>query len=404
MQMHTKAIVPFCAMFSMGFVTFAQASFEPGSFISEGGTEYTPTLETGVSSDNNFFRTPNNEDSRLIWTIAPNLDFSIVDGPDLYEFGVGTVSSLHNKESIDNHTQVNLSTDIHKEFTSQHRVDISGYADWIYEGRGTGLTEGLGDTTNELVKYQQQNVMGTYEYGSLSSKAQVALSAGFYSKKYQNFRAVSQYRDFNKTMMAITGYYNTQSASRTFIELKGENYRYDTLQVNGISRDSDDLKLLLGMEWDASALISGSFKFGYQSKDFSSSIRENFSGLSWLAELSWQPLSYSQVQFTTSSAAKDPLVLGDYIEETAYGISWNHSWSDFLSSVASVNYIDEQYKGNTSREDKTKSARLGLNYIATDFGMVSTYVDVIDQNSTQNNLVFDSLVFGVNFTFALKAN
>ena len=58
-----------------------------------------------------------------------------------------------------------------------------GNADWLFEPRGSGLTEGLGDAVNELVEYQQQSLNGRYEFGAESSKAQVALMGGFFNKK-----------------------------------------------------------------------------------------------------------------------------------------------------------------------------------------------------------------------------
>ncbi|WP_377109545.1 outer membrane beta-barrel protein [Pseudoalteromonas sp. R86517] len=404
MQMHTKKLVPLSAFLSAMIAAPAAANLKPGSVMTKDGAEITPTLETGFSSNNNFFSTPNDEESRLIWTITPNVKAVIEDGPDSYNLDLGTSSSLHNKDTDDNFTQVNIGAGVHKEFTSQHRLDINGDADWLYEPRGSGLTEGLGDVVNELVKYQQQNVLARYEYGAQSSKAQVALSAGFFSKKYQNFREVSQYRDYDKSLLGVTGYYNTQAVTRTFLEVKQENYRYDVLASSGISRDSDDIKVRAGMEWEATAVTSGSFKVGYQNKDFDSSERENFSGLSWEAAINWQPLTYSTVQFMTSRAAKDPLVQGDYIKESVYGVNWTHSWSEYLSSLASVNYIDEQYTGDVGRKDKTKNLRLGLNYVASNFGMVSTYVDFMDKNSTQNPIEFERVLVGINFTFVLKAN
>ncbi|WP_166111510.1 outer membrane beta-barrel protein [Pseudoalteromonas sp. Z9A5] len=404
MRMHTNNVTPLLFALCLGTSLPTLADFKAGSLITKDGAEITPTLQTGLSTNNNFFSTPENEESRLIWTVAPNVIAEIKDGPDSYKVNLGTSSSLHNKDTADNFTQVNIGAGVHKEFTSQHRLDFDGTADWLYEPRGSGLTEGLGNTINELVKYQQQDITGRYEYGALSSKAQIALTAGFFSKKYQNFREVSQFRDYDKSLVGITGYYNTQSSTRTFLEVKQENYRYGVLQANGISRDSDDVKVLIGMQWDATAVTSGSFKIGYQNKDFSSDQRQSFSGISWDAAVTWQPLSYSSVQLTTSRAAKDPLVQGDYIRESAYGVRWSHGWSDDLSSLASLNYIDEEYTGDIGRKDKTKNARLGLNYTVNSFGMVSTYVDIMDKNSTQDRLEFDRVVVGINFTFALKAN
>ena len=403
-KMPISKFVPVLALLSVSVSAPALAEFKTGSFMTKDGAEITPTLQTGVSSNSNFFSTPDDEKSRLIWTVAPKIAAQIDNGPDNYKLNLASKTSFHNKDTTDNFTQVNVGIGTHQEFTSQHRLDVTGIADWLYEPRGSGLTEGLGDAAAELVKYRQQNLTGRYEYGALSSKAQVALTAGYSSKEYQNFRAISQFRDFDKTLFGITGYYNTQAATRAFVELTREDYRYDVIDSTGISRNSDDIKLLLGVEWEATAVTSGSVKLGYQNKEFDSNLREDFSGLSWEAAVNWQPLSYSTVQLMTSRAAKDPLVEGDYIRESAYGITWNHGWSDYLSSQVGVNYIDEQYTGNIGRKDTTKSARLGLNYIANNFGMISTYIDFIDKNSTQPTIEFDHVVVGINFTFALKAN
>ncbi|WP_372760475.1 outer membrane beta-barrel protein [Pseudoalteromonas sp.] len=389
---------------SLGVSSYASAMLKPGSFMSKDGAEITPTLQTGLSTNNNMFKTPDNEQSRLIWSIAPNILAVIDDGPDNYKLNFGTQTSFHNKDTTDNYTQVNVGAALHKEFTRQHSIDLSADMDWLYEPRGSGLTEGLGNIVDELVEYNQQDISAKYKYGSRHSKAQLAFAAGFYSKKYQNFRAVSQYRDYDKTLLGITGFYNTHAATRTFLELKEEQYRYDTLQANGVSRDSDDRKILLGIEWDATAVTSGTFKIGYQDKDFISQLREDFNGVSWEAAVLWQPLTYSSIKVLTSRSARDPLVAGDYIKESIYNISWEHNWRNDLSSLASLNYADEHYTDNTNRQDKTKTARVALSYLVTSFGMVSSYVDFIDKNSNQSRIEYDRLIIGVNFTFALKAN
>ncbi|MGE6447320.1 outer membrane beta-barrel protein [Pseudoalteromonas tetraodonis] len=403
MKMRTNTITTLLVALGLPAPALA-VELQPGSVMTKDGAEITPTLQLGVSSNDNFFMTPSATQSRLIWNIAPSLNALIEDGPDNYKFDIASSTSFHNKDTTDNFTQVNVGAGVHKEFTSQHRLDVIGDADWLYEPRGAGLTEGQPNVINELIHYQQQNLTVRYEYGAQSSKAQVALTAGYYNKNYQNFTAISQYRDYDKPMLGITGYYNTQAGTRAFLEVKQENYQYDVIDSNGITRDSDDVKVLLGMEWEATAVTTGSFKVGYQNKDFESNLRDNFSGLSWEGAVVWKPLTYSTLQLVTSRAAKDPLLSGDYIRESVYGATWQHDWSDFLSSVVSANYVDQQYSGNFNRKDKVKNARLGLNYLATNFGMVTGYVDFIDRNSTQTNIEFDRVIVGLNFTFALKGN
>jgi hypothetical protein len=404
MQMLTNPVKGLLLISSIVVATPAIAGLKPGSFITKDGAQITPTLTTGISSNDNFFSTPNDEESRLIWTISPNVDALIEDGVNYYNLNVSTRTKLHNKDSADNFTQVNFKLSTHNEFSSKHRLDTSATLDNLYEPRGSGLTEGLGAVVDELVEYDAHNINARYEYGAQSSKAQVAFVGGFFNKKYQNFRAISQFRNFDKTLIGVIGYYNTQSASRVFVELMRESYRYDVLQPGGISRDSTDIKILTGMEWEATAVTSGTVKFGYQKKAFESQLRDDFNGLSWEAAVNWQPLSYSTLQLSTSRAAKDPLVEGDYIKESRYGVNWSHDWSDYLGSLVSASFTNEKYTGSIGRKDETKNLRLGLNYVASNFGLVSTYVDLIDKNSTQDTIEFDRVVVGINFTFALKAN
>lgn len=132
--------------------------------------------------------TPSATQTRLIWNIAPSLNALIENGPDSYKFDIASSTSFHNKDTTDNFTQVNLGAGVHKEFTSQHRLDITGDADWLYEPRGGGLTEGQGSALDELVNYQQQNLTARYEYGAQSSKAMLAITAGYYNKITKTLR------------------------------------------------------------------------------------------------------------------------------------------------------------------------------------------------------------------------
>lgn len=401
MRMLTKGVPIYIAISMFTTATMAQ-KFEPGSYMTNNGVELTPTLMAGVGHTNNFFSTPEDEESRLIWTFAPTIDAIIEDGVNKYNFNAATLTNLHNIDSADNFTQINLKANTHHEFSSRQRLDFSASADWLYEPRGSGLTEGLGDLASEPVEYTQQNILLDYEYGAMSSAAQIAFKAGYYNKDYQNFESISQYRNYDKTLFGVTGYYNTQAGTRSFLELKSESYRYDVIQLSGISRDSDDHKVLLGIEWEATAITSGSFKVGYQKKDFKDTARENFSGLSWEGDIIWQPLTYSSFKFNTSRSAKDPLVEGDFIKESTYNLYWSHEWNESLGSLISFSYVNEDYTGDVGRKDKTETTRLSLNYSLNNVFLVSPYIDFLDKQSTESNIEFDRVLFGINFTFGLR--
>jgi predicted alpha/beta hydrolase family esterase len=74
MQTLTNPVKGLLLVAGMGVATPAMAELNPGSVMTKDGAQITPTLTTGISSNDNFFSTPTDEESRLIWTISPNVD------------------------------------------------------------------------------------------------------------------------------------------------------------------------------------------------------------------------------------------------------------------------------------------------------------------------------------------
>jgi len=371
---------------------------EPAGYQTESGFLITPQLNTGINYDDNIFNRDTNKVDDVIFDLSPSVNFLLDDGVNQYNFDLNLDSGFHNKSTTDNYVDGNIAFTAHLEPSSQSRWDLSTDYAKITETRGSGLTESNPGFINKPLNYDQQNASVNYEYGALTSKGRVAFNAKYSDRQYNNFPAISQFRNFNSISYGSTFFYSNNSKTDTFIELNRNVIRYDIISTQ--SRDSNDDHALLGVQWQSTALTTGSIKIGYQNKNFVNSTRENFRGLSWTASIQWQPLTYTQFTFDTSRNAVDPNVVGDYIKQTIYSLGWDHDWSNLLTTQMGFGYNQSDYRG-VIRTDKIKSANLSFIYSVTRWLDVSFDSRMNINHSTSANIGYEKHVYGVNFVISL---
>mgnify|MGYP000139954342 CR=1 FL=1 len=394
MKMKTKLL------FSATAVAFCSSVFavEPEPYITDSGVAIVPIINTGYKYDNNIFSQGNETTGSGIFTLAPSVNFLLDDGINNYQLDVGVESGTYLDSSDDNYVIGNLGFTSHLEASSRSRFDIKLEANTDIEPRGTGLTEGLGNDYDEPLSYNEQLAKLTYEYGSLTSSGRIAFMGRYYNKNYTNFPEVTEKSSFNQSTLGTTFFYTTNASTDAFFEVKAGPIKYDVAE--SISRDSDMFSALVGMKWEATKLTSGSFKIGQEQKKFIDAGREDFKGVSWEGNVDWKPLTYTTLTLETSRAAKDPDVQGDYISESIYAANWQHEWDEKVTSTISFSYVREEYTG-VVRLDKSNNLYADVSYKFRRWVDVTFYIEYTDQDSTDENIVYDKNVVGVDFTFSL---
>jgi len=286
------------------------------------------------------------------------------------------------------------------ELNQSNRFNIEAAYISGHEDRGSGVFEGTsGVLQDETNTFDILSAGGYYEYGAKTTPARARVNAKYFSKEYSNFESITQYRNYADSTLGATLYYDTQSATSIFIDFQNVNTAYDVVDPTG-DRDSTTNTTKVGVEWQATASTEGSIGIGYQRKDFDNSAREDFSGLSWDAKVTWTPLTYSSIDLTTGRASKDPNGVGDFIRATSYGIKWNHEWSELFSSFIGLNQVTDVYTG-IEREDKTKVYQFGLNYNVTRWLTLKSGININQVDSTDTQFAFDRNVYFINAEMTL---
>lgn len=397
-------------MLLCGVVTAAQAQEPEGVIRTESGIDFIPGLVTSLRHDDNVIRDKDKTVSSWLTTIAPSLKANLVDGANTYTLSSALRNGNYFSSNPDNYTDGYLDAEARLSPGSAHQLKLKGTGSWLHEDRGTGVSEGRGLVQDEVTRYNSQNAEAEYEYGNPGSTGKLRANARYYNKDYDNFRDVTQYRDYDLRQLGGGFVYQTEGAFRLVAEVASADINFKSVDLSG-ARDNQDTNYRLGTEWELSAITTGILKLGYQDKDFDLASRENFSGFAWETIVQWQPLTYSGFDFAAGRRAKDVDALNinsDYIVETSFSIGWNHQWSDTLTSKLAYEYLINEYNllqisANSlrRREDTNKVITAELTAKPKRWLQVTGFVNLEDRSSTLGIIEFDRTVYGIEFKLTL---
>jgi hypothetical protein len=395
-------------MISTALLTYitpvAAQSTAPASGVikTASGIDLVPSLQVGLKHDDNVVRSSSNEINSWVNTIAPALKAMLVDGADSYTVTAALNNARYFSSKQDDFTDGYLEAEARLSPASQHNFKLKANSSWLHEDRGTGVSEGRGLLLDEVTNFNSQLFDGEYLYGAASSTGKIRLNSRYFNKKYDNFRDVTQYRDYDSTQFGGAFLYQTNGAVKVVASAATAEIDFKVLDLTG-DRNNTDNNYRVGIEWEFSSITSGELKLGYQDKNFDIAQREDFGGFAWEAILVWQPLTYSGFDVATGRRAKDVdavNVLGDYIIETTYALGWNHQWSETLDSKLAYEYQTNDYN-LSDRKDTGKVITLELNKQLLRWVKIKAFANIEDRTSTLGVIEFDRTVVGLNAEFTL---
>jgi len=386
----------------------ANANFAPAAIPLDNGINITPTISVALKNDDNITFQTENEISSMVTVINPVVNAVLDDGVNVYGLYYSGTSGSYADSEDDNYFDQDITLSASLGLSAYTALDLGASYTGGHEPRGTGNSEGNADAIDEPTKYSNISLSADYSYGLEESNGRIELFGSINDKAYDESLLIdsgvttdlTEGKDFTTNKFGGAFYFQTGAGGELFVEASDSLIRYEE---SGSSRDSDDMRLLVGVKWEATALTSGTFKIGYQSKAFDTANRDDFDGLAWEGNLQYQPFTFSTITLTTSSAAKDPSVVGDYIEDKVYSATWTHSFNDVIDANIVYNYNSEDYVGDSAsgREDETTVFGASLNYTFRPNVLITGEFNNMDRSSTVSGIAFTQNVVGINVTVGM---
>lgn len=317
------------------------------------GMFLTPALDVELRYDDNIFQTERNEKSSMVTTVSPALELEARQEHGRVALSYGGAYGFYSNSSDDNFDNHTVRLDLGLRGA---RTDFDAYGAFnkVYEPRGTGVTDGLGDffldAFDEPVEYDEWQWGAAVHFGTRGTRSRLRLAYDGFEREYQNFRAFTVARDRTQHRYTATLGYALTGKTSAVLNVGRTDIDYDFTPTTQASLDSTEYRVTAGLEWEATAKTTGRVGLGWKWKDFDDAARGDQDSLTWELGVTWSPRTYSVFDFYTRNEFIETDNVGSAKDVSIVGVDWVHAWSDRLRTNTGLRYSRENYK-NFVRED-----------------------------------------------------
>jgi hypothetical protein len=308
-----------------------------------------------VQSDSNITRTVEKTSDKLS-VFSPQLQFLSNIGQHQFVFDYQGRFAAYNDNSQYNYNDHDFKLGAQLGHSYRFSSEFAlGYQDKIEE---PGANNAAPQVINEFNQRTRKTALAKFYYGTRASSGQLVLGLDHNQQRYTNNQ--QSFRDLDQNTLTGTFFY--RMAPKTRLLFEASVARFDNVAAT-LTRDrtSDEHRYLTGVEWATTAITSGTFKVGYQQRDFADDSFNDLDGLSYYLDMLWRPNTYTKIKIgakreTRESAQQD---IGGFIS-TGYSLTLGHALSSRTQLNAKYQQDESDFNNAQNRADKRKNITVGI--------------------------------------------
>jgi hypothetical protein len=325
-------------------------ALDPESVKLADGITFTPTLKVSERYDDNFRQVEHGTESSWITGIAPKFVLAAKTSKSLYRLSYEADTDLFHSSPKDNNTDHYLDGEAVFKFDSRNRLKLDGGYEKVEDTAAQ-------DQHVQNDRYTIAHSGAKYTYGAPTARGQIEVGGDYSELRYQNSGGINDYKERNTTALVSTFYYRVAPKTRALVEARYTDFRY----VSNTQLNSNNVALLGGLTWKATAKTTGTIKIGGEQKRFDDSSLGNKSGSLWEAGVSWSPKTYSTFGLTTRHQIDEGSDGSSSIEDQTSTVNWEHHWLQRLSTEIHYSHSSLKYQ-DIVRDDTVDQYGLGVKY------------------------------------------
>ena len=308
-----------------------------------------------VKSDSNITRTAEKTSDEFA-IFSPKLQFLSNVGPHTFVFDYQGDFAAYNDNTQYNYNDHSLNLAAQFDHSYRLRSEFSlGYQDQV---EAPGSNNAQTQLSNEFNQFTRKSALAKFYYGSSASNGQIVLGLDHIKQRYTNNQ--QNFRDLDQNTLTGTFFYRMAPKTRLLFEASVARFD-DGSGTLATDRTSDENRYLAGVEWAATAITSGTFKVGYQQKDFADDSFNDIDGLSYFLDMLWQPNNYTKIKIgakrtTRESAQQD---IGGFIS-TGYSVALEHALSPRTQLNTQYTQSESDFNNVQDRSDTSKSIKVAI--------------------------------------------
>lgn len=325
---------------------------EPGAIKAEPFT-IRAKVNAAIGHDDNVALSKTNKISSAFYGLSPVVGIGLEGATQrytaIYRGNYGNYSS----SPIDDYKDHNVTLNAANEWSARLRSLVR--YDYFHAHDARGATSSAVTAPD---RWDLNALRGSLSYGAAGAQGRIEVDFGVGDKRYITNRVVTAARDYEQIDVGGTFYYRVGPATQALVQIRRSDidYKLDTTPL-----DSNEMRYLVGLKWDATAKTQGTAKVGYMRKNFANPSKPDYSAPSYEAGVTWSPLTYSIVNMTAMRTFSEQTSGGNFIVTNMASLLWNHDWSSRVRSTMSVIYGRDVHQG-LGRTDTRENAGLRVSY------------------------------------------
>ncbi|MDO9010896.1 MAG: outer membrane beta-barrel protein [Gallionella sp.] len=327
--------------------------------INAGGFEIKPTLSLAIGKNDNVGLASAAQTSSNFTRLSPTISIAMPTHGQLYSATYSGIYANYTGSTIDNFNDHNFGLAAKNDWSTRINSLVNVDYNKGHDGRNEIKNTGIPSAFVEL--WHTTGVKGMAHYGADGAQGQFELTAGQIAKRYDsNNRGGTQLLDNDATNLTGAFFYKVAPATQMIFQAGTTKIAYRVAPALAINnRDSTENQYMVGVKWDATAKTTGSIKVGQVNKTFNLGLQPSSTSTAWDANVTWSPLTYSNVNLTLAQKAVESGGTGSFMISRDSNLNWTHEWSSQIKSALSVGDGLDTYKNSTQvNKRQTYGAKL----------------------------------------------
>lgn len=350
-----------------------------------------------AQNDNNVLRKVEpTSDSSL--QISPDVKYLTHMGKHIFALdyqGEYAAYKDNSELNYDNHDIALLAQLDHSlKFTSEFKL---AYKNKIEE---PGTNNSASTLINEFNQTNSKKATAKLYYGRRESIGQLVLQFAHTENRYSN--NLQSYRDVDQNKLTGTFFYRIAPKTRLLFQASIGDYNYIEKDLFP-EQSSKETFYLAGVEWDITAKTSGTFKLGYQGKDFEKEVYNDITGLSYMLDMTWKPNTYTTFKIGASRMTRESsqLLTSAFITST-YTVNAEHKITPRTTLKAAYTFDDDDIVTSQNRTDQRQNIVLGIDHSLLSWLNISLDYQYIERDSDFAVYGYKANVIGLSLTTKFK--
>lgn len=352
-----KVVVAYSCLLACGAAQAAVAEDSAAPVIHLGGVSAYPGLAIIEKRDSNIFRLPDADSTKrssMITVLSPSVVLQAEKAADTYSLAYNADIGRYSNSSADNYVDQKFIGLAELGLSTSSTLNIQPEYMIGHDDRGSTF----GTATTEPNTWYSSGLSGTFSYGAEEARGRVVLDLGYTDRQYRNNRTVTIAYDKKLTSVGGTVYFLVQPKTSLLVSAKNTGISY---KQTGSILNGNEQRLRVGVKWEATAQTGGEIQVGQVQKKFDSTW-PTYTGGSWEGAVRWSPVSYVNVDLTSSRAPSETTLAGSStILVSNSGMNAAYDLNDRVTLHANGYQLKEDFVG-ASRVDHTNTSGLKAEY------------------------------------------